>query len=314
MTPPSAAPLTSVVLTTHNRPAWVADALGSVLGGEFEDFEVIVTNSGDPDDTRCLRRTIADPRVRWFEQESGLGMLDNLLAGLAQARGRYVAILHDDDRWSPRFLAVLVPPLEHHPEVVLAFCDHHVIDDAGAVNVAETESASRRFGRADLSEGLIGDFLAVVIRQSVKITGCVWRRDALALGELSPGVAPHLDVWLSYLLARDGGAAYYSPQRLMSYRLHPGCHSASGDPAVWLAGIQCQERMLCDPRLKMHAGVLARRVAGYHRLAAEGMLRQGMRRPARAHLAAAMHLCPTPRAVAGWAASWVAPRSLLARL
>jgi glycosyltransferase involved in cell wall biosynthesis len=314
MTTSSAASLTSVVLTTHNRPAWLADALGSVLGGEFDDFEVIVTNSGDPDDTRRLRRTIRDPRVRWFDQPPGLGMLDNLLAGLARARGEYVAILHDDDRWSPRFLAVLVPPLERHPDVVLAFCDHHVIDDGGRVDGTATESATRRFGRADLSEGVIRDFLAVVIRQSVKITGCVWRRDALALDELSPGVAPHLDVWLSYLLARDGAAVYYSPQRLMSYRLHRGAHSASRDPAVWLAGIQCGERMLCDPRLDMHAGVLVRRVAGYHRLAAEGMLREGMRRPARAHLAAAMHLCPTPRAVAGWAASWVAPQSLLARL
>jgi hypothetical protein len=264
----SAGSLTSVVLTTHDRPAWLADALGSVLSGEFDNFEVIVTNSGDPDDTRRLRRTVRDPRVRWFEQPPGLGMLDNLLAGLAQARGKYVAILHDDDRWSPRFLAVLVPPLERHPEVVLAFCDHHVIDDGGRVDGAATESATRRFGRADLNEGLIGDFLGVVIRQSVKITGCVWRREALALGELSPGVAPHLDVWLSYLLARDGAAAYYSPQRLMSYRLHSGAHSASRDPAVWLAGIQCGERMLCDPQLDVHAGVLVRRVAGYHRLAA----------------------------------------------
>ncbi len=72
--------------------------------------------------------------------------------------------------------------------------------------------------------------------------------------------------------------------------------------------------MLRDPNLREHAGVLARRVAGYHRLAGEGMLRQGMRRPARAHLTAAMNLRPTLRALAGWAASWIAPTSLLARL
>ena len=105
-----------------------------------------------------------------------------------------------------------------------------MIDDGGRVDGTATESATRRFGRADLSEGLIADFLAVVIRQSVKITGCVWRRDALPLGELSPGVAPHLDVWLSYLLARDGAAAYYSPQRLMSYRLHRGPTARRGIP------------------------------------------------------------------------------------
>lgn len=307
-------PVASVVLTTHDRPAWLAEALESVVEGEFKDIEVIVTNSGDPRDTRRLRKTVQDPRVWWFEQQRELSMLDNLLAGLSAARGKYVAILHDDDRWSHRFLAVLVAALERTPDAVLAFCDHYVIDDAGAVDVAATESATRRFGRADLSEGVIEDFLGVVIRQSVKLTGCVWLRDALPVQELTPGVAPHLDVWLSYLLARGGRAAYFTPERLMSYRLHPGGHSASRDPAVWLAGIQCQQLMLGDPRLEAHADVLARRVAGYHRLAGEGMLRQGMRRAAREHLSAAMHLRPTPRAVAGWAASWIAPTSLLARL
>jgi hypothetical protein len=197
---------------------------------------------------------------------------------------------------------------------VLAFCDHHIIDDAGVVDVDATDSATRRFGRAGLSEGVVEDFLGVVIRQSIKLTGCVWRLDALDLGELDPGVAAHLDVWLAYLLARGGAPAYFSPQRLMSYRLHNGSHSASRDPAVWLAGIECGQRMLGDPTLKAHADVLTKRVAGYHRLAAEAMLRQGMRSAAREHLCSAIHLCPTPRALTGWAASWIAPTVLLARL
>ena len=307
-------PLTSIVLTTHNRPAWLAGALDSVLRGEFEELEVIVTNNGDPADTRSLQETVDDPRVRWFEQDQSVGMLDNFLVGLSHVQGRYVAVLHDDDRWAPRFLAVLVPALERHPEAAMAFCDHHLIDDAGRIDSAATESASERFGRADLSEGVVGDFLGLVVRQSIKITGCVWRREALPVGELVAGVAPHLDVWLSYLLARDGAPAYYTPERLMSYRLHPGAHSASRDPAVWLAGIQCEGEMLRDPKCSAHVDVLTKRVAGYHRLAAEGMLRQGEREPARTHLAAAMRLSPTPRAVAGWTASWIAPTSLLARL
>jgi hypothetical protein len=257
---------------------------------------------------------VDDRRVRWFEQDQGVGMLDNFLAGLSHARGRYVALLHDDDRWAPRFLAVLVPALERNPEAVMAFCDHHLIDDAGRIDGAATESATRRFGRAELREGVVADFLGLVIRQSIKITGCVWRREALPVAELVPGVAPHLDVWLSYLLARDGAAAYYSPERLMSYRLHSGGHSASRDLAVWLAGIQCESEMLRDPKCGAHADVLTKRVAGYHRLAAEGMLRQGRREPARAHLTVAMRLAPTPRAVAGWTASWIAPTSVLARL
>lgn len=310
----SAAPAVSVVLTTHNRPVWLAEALGSVLNGEFRDYEVIVSNNGDAADTRRLMRTIDDPRVRWLEQDQSLGMVENMLAGLARARGKYAAFLHDDDQWSPDFLAVLTAGLERYPQSALAFCDHHIIDDRGIVDTDATNRATRAFGRAELPDGLVEDFLGVVIRQSVKITGCVWRRESLPVSELTPVVGPHLDVWLSYLLARDGAAAFYTPRRLMSYRMHAGCHSASRDLAVWLAGIHCQERMLGDPQLEPHVRVLTRRAAGYHRLAAEGMLRQGLRRPAREHLAAAMALQPTARAVAGWAASWIVPTALLARM
>jgi glycosyltransferase involved in cell wall biosynthesis len=308
------APLVSVVLMTHNRPAWLAEALSSVLAGELEDLEVVVSNNGDPEDTRRLRRAVPDPRVRWFEQDQRLGMLENLLAGLAQARGRYVAILHDDDRWSPRFLAVLVPALERRPDAVFAFCDHEIIDQDGAVDVEATEVSTRQFGRAELREGYVRPFFHLVVRQSIKITGCVWRRDALDASELVPGVAPHLDVWLPYLLARRGGGAFYSPERLMSYRMHAGGHSASRDTATWLAGVQCEEQLLADPNLREHEDLLTRRLAVYHRLAGEGLLRQGTRRRARAHLRAAMRLRPTPRTVAGLAASWVAPTSLLGRL
>jgi hypothetical protein len=44
------------------------------------------------------------------------------------------------------------------------------------------------------------------------------------------------------------------------------------------------------------------------------MLRLGMRGPAREHLAAAMAVRPTARAVAAWAASWLVPTSVLARM
>ncbi len=311
---PSAGPLVSVVLMTHNRPAWLAEALAGVLEGEFADLEVVVSNNGDPEDTRRLRPAVPDPRVRWFEQDRSLGMLDNLVAGLAQARGRYVAILHDDDRWSPRFLSVLVPALERRPDAVFAFCDHDLIDQAGAVDVEATEAATRKFGRADLSDGYLQPFFDAVVGQSIKITGCVWRRDALDAAELVPGVAPHLDVWLPYLIARGGGAAYFSPERLMSYRVHEGGHSSSRDPATWLAGVQCESRLLADPNLRAHEAFLTRRLAQYHRLAGECLLRRGTRRTAREHLVAALRLQPTARALAGLAASWVAPTSLLARL
>src|SRR5262249_61213009 len=60
-------PTVSVVLPTHNRPIWLAEALTSVLDGQFQDLEVVVSNNGNPEHTRSLPRAIGDPRGRWIE-------------------------------------------------------------------------------------------------------------------------------------------------------------------------------------------------------------------------------------------------------
>ena len=72
--------------------------------------------------------------------------------------------------------------LEQNPQAVLAFCDHHIIDEPRSrIDIDATDRATRAYGRAHLPRGgPVEDFLGVVIRQSVKITGCVWRRESLS--------------------------------------------------------------------------------------------------------------------------------------
>jgi glycosyltransferase involved in cell wall biosynthesis len=306
-------PLVSVVLTTHNRPVWLAEALTSVLDGEFADFEVIVSNNGNPEDTRRLEARIDDPRVRWIEQDPALGALDNFLAGLAAARGKYVAPLHDDDRWSLRFLAILVPPLERHPEAVLAFADHYLVNDRGRIDAAATEANTQYWGRADLEEGLHRPFFGAVARQSVAITGCVFRRESLPVEEFDAEIGPSYDIFTSYLLARSGGAAFYTPERLLYYRVHGGSNT-SAKLTAHLGAARARRRMLDDPGLRRYRTLIANRLARDHTLVGAELLRQGCRRGARVHLAAAIRQDPTARAVAGWTATWLAPSRWLGRL
>jgi glycosyltransferase involved in cell wall biosynthesis len=304
----------SVLLPTHNRPAWLAEAVASVLAGEFTDLELLVSNNGNPEHTRELARAVPDPRVRWLEQDPSTGMLENFLAALVEARGRYVAVLHDDDRWAPNFLAALVPPLRHRPDAVLSFADHFLIDAAGRVNQVATERNSRRWGRTALAEGYHQPFFELAARQSVAVTGCVFRRDAVAASALSPGVGPCYDVWLCYLLACTGGAAHYRPERLLYLRWHAGSDTASRDLAGPRSAIECHGQMLGDHRMRAYAGVLRQRLARDHLSAGATLLRDGARRTAREHLVASSRMRPSWKATAGLAASWLAPSAVLNRI
>jgi glycosyltransferase involved in cell wall biosynthesis len=307
-------PSVSVLLPTHNRPEWLAEALESVLTGDFGDFEVLVSNNGRPEDTRELARAVRDPRVRWLEQDQSLGMLENFLAALSQARGRYVALLHDDDRWLPGFLSALVPPLERRADCVLGFADHFVIDVDGRVDEAATEWYSRSFGRKALVAGFHQPFLELAARQTVAITGCVFRRASLPVSAFTPEVGSFYDIWITYQLARTGGAAYYHDKRLLYYRVHGKSATASNDLAAHLGNISCRSSMLTDPSMRPYRAVLRKRLAQDHVSAGAVLLRQGERVRAREHLETAAKLAPSWKSAGGLAASWLAPRQVLARL
>jgi glycosyltransferase involved in cell wall biosynthesis len=307
-------PCVSVLLPTHNRPEWLAEALDSVLTGDFADLEVVVSNNGRPEDTRKLARVVRDARVRWIQQDQSLGMLENFLAALSQARGKYVALLHDDDRWLPGFLAALVPPLERRSDGVLGFVDHFVVDVDGRIDKAATESYSRRFGRTALAAGFHQPFFELAARQTVAITGCVFRRAALETSLLTSQVGPFYDIWITYQLARTGGAAYYHDERLLYYRVHGGSVTASNDLAAHLGTISCRNSMLSDPSMQPYRAVLRKRLAQDHVSAGAVLLRQGDRVRARKHLEIAAKLAPSWKSAGGLAASWLAPRSALARL
>lgn len=307
-------PLVSVVLPTHDRPVWLAEALRGVLSGEFENLEVVVSNNGRPEHTRRLAGEITDPRVHWVESPGAVGALANLRAALEPARGRYVAVLHDDDRWAPGFLAALVPPLLARPDAVLAFCDHHMIDAAGRVDAGLTERVSARFGRTGLARGYHQPFFDVAARQSVAVTGCVFRRDALPVSALSTEFGSVYDIWMMYRLAATCGVAYFHDQRLMYYRAHQGSLTASGDVTGPLAAIRCREEMLADPRMRPYRTQLRKWLGRDHLTAGASLLRRGERDAARTHLLAAIRSWPSWKAAGGLVASMLAPNSVLGRL
>jgi glycosyltransferase involved in cell wall biosynthesis len=94
-------PKVSVVIPTRNRAGFLARALRSVLAQRDADLEVIVVDDASSDGTSRLVRSVNDERVRLVSltERHGEGGARN--AGIAQARGRWVAFVDDDDLWAP---------------------------------------------------------------------------------------------------------------------------------------------------------------------------------------------------------------------
>jgi glycosyltransferase involved in cell wall biosynthesis len=304
----------SVLLPTHNRPQWLAGAVRSVLNGEFRDLELIVSNNGEPEHTRRLAEEIQDPRIQWVEYDRKSGMLEHLVSLLDRACGKYVAVLHDDDWWDSSFLAKLVPPLEERDHAVLAFVDHHEVDARGVLDERSAAASSIRFGRADRSSGYYQPFFDVVARQSAAVAGSLIRRDALDIRQLPPKASFVYDLWILYMLAETGGAAYFHNERLLYLRVHETSATSRRHVAIYTGAILCRERMLQDPRMASFATLIRGKLARDHMSAGAALLRLNARREARGHLLRSLRLRPHPKAIGGLVASCVAPASVLHRI
>src|SRR6266481_1625669 len=95
-------PKVSVLLATYNRPQFLGRAIESVVGQSFADWELIVVDDGSDIETLGLMKSweAKDSRIRYFRipRIGRIAKVSNF--GLQQARGKYVAILDDDDYWA----------------------------------------------------------------------------------------------------------------------------------------------------------------------------------------------------------------------
>ncbi|MCK4375153.1 MAG: glycosyltransferase family 2 protein, partial [Candidatus Brocadiae bacterium] len=120
------APKVTVLTPTYNRPAYLADAIRSVVGQQFADWEMLVVNDGGTD-VRGIVEGFGDPRISYFNRPENRGKAACLNFGLERARGQYVAYLDDDDIWYPNHLATLAGALDDNPQMGVAYSDLYAV-------------------------------------------------------------------------------------------------------------------------------------------------------------------------------------------
>lgn len=95
-------PAISVIITSYNYARFIGEAIESVLGQTYQDFEVIVVDDGSTDDTRSVLDRFGDHITCIYQTNQGKSAALN--QGIASAQGRYLAFLDSDDCWLPHSL------------------------------------------------------------------------------------------------------------------------------------------------------------------------------------------------------------------
>lgn len=310
-------PAVSVIVTVYDRTRFLKGALESVHAQGFGDLEVIVADDAGSDEVRRIVEGLGRADTRHRPNPRRLGIALSVASALRAARGRYVAILNDDDTWEPDFLRELVAPLEEDARRVAAFSDLWTVDGNGVVDTVESETISRRFRRADRAQGEVADpGRAAVLDKSVPaVMGAVFRRDALDPALIAPEVGGAYDYWIACALAGTGRPIYYVPRRLTRYRVHGRMETLARRPDRREDELFVVRRVVEEGWFPHLGRRLKRRLSDVCVfVGANKLLRFGRAREARAVFLEGLRAYPNPFCLAGWAASFVPPPLLRALL
>lgn len=218
---PADAPPVSLGLPVYNGERFLPEALDSLLGQNFGDFELIISDNDSADRTReiCLDYAQRDPRIRYVRQATNVGAAENYNLVFRLSRGRYFKWAAADDICLPGMIQQCYDVLESDPGAVLSYPKTLIIDENGAVlgpyddnlhlDQASTEQRFRQL--------LFG------LRECNAVFGLI-RRDVLSRTPLI-GHYIHSD---SCLLAELSllGRFHEIPQALFLRRDHPKASSA----------------------------------------------------------------------------------------
>ncbi len=107
-------PEISVIMPNYDGRRFIEAAVASVLAQTLADFELIVVDDASRDGSADLVAALArrDPRIRLLRSDVNTGPAGARNRGLAAARGRWVAVVDNDDLLHPERLSLLVAAAE----------------------------------------------------------------------------------------------------------------------------------------------------------------------------------------------------------
>jgi glycosyltransferase involved in cell wall biosynthesis len=223
--------LVDVGIPTYGRPAYLAEAIESVLAQTLESWQVTVSENGpgSADIAPIVEPYLGDPRVRYVTTGRNIGGAGNSTRLIQTGRAPYVALLHDDDVWEPGFLARRVAFLEANRTCGLVFSPSEFVDEQGSVvyrfevDLAEGVQDRQEFLRLLYRGNVISMPTIVVRRSSYEAVGPVFSDSLLFYDhEMWLRIAVRFDV--GFLAGSDARYRVHRSQTTQLVRRHIGEH------------------------------------------------------------------------------------------
>ena len=124
-------PRVSIILPVYNGGKFLREAIDSVLGQSYNDFELVVIDDGSTDDSVAIIQSYSNSRIKLLRNGMNLGITKSLNNGIAAAAGEYLCRMDADDISMPERLKLQVGYLDGHPDIAMVGSAVILIDSNG---------------------------------------------------------------------------------------------------------------------------------------------------------------------------------------
>lgn len=196
-------------MPAYNAEKYLTEAIDSVLNQTFKNFELIIVNDGSIDRSKELIFSYTDERIKYFENETNIGLIATLNKGIGLCKGKYIARMDADDVSLPNRFRKQVTFLEKHPNYALCGSWAYLIND--------TSERTGRIKNIDCDNLLKISLLFTVplIHPTTMI-----RTDVLQKFKYNPTALHNEDFDLWLRMVNTGVKIANIPHFLLKYRWH----------------------------------------------------------------------------------------------
>lgn len=94
-------PLVSIVMPAHNAADFIDDAIHSVLGQSYGNWELLIVDDASTDKTLEVVKQFGDERIRVIKCLRNGGAAKARNRGVRASKGKFLCFLDADDLWQP---------------------------------------------------------------------------------------------------------------------------------------------------------------------------------------------------------------------
>ena len=121
-------PLISIIIPVYNTELYLDKCIGSVLGQDYENFELLLIDDGSTDRSGeiCDQWMQKDSRIRVIHQKNN-GQSAARNRGLESMEGSLITFIDSDDYVTEDYLSYLLDLFLENPDCAITACNHYIV-------------------------------------------------------------------------------------------------------------------------------------------------------------------------------------------